>query len=153
MSEYFTSMLVALTSFFAVLICIIGLSTVLSQQVKAETTEINTGMEQLEKLYNELYTFHKTQAFHKWGYGTMGEGEWAGKLEVLHKSDALKVYIKTFVPESMETEFLFLQPLEPNHLWFLGRRFMKNGGKENKDTLIVKDKFRKLFELHKSRTK
>lgn len=117
---------------------------------KISGSEIAAKMEKLEQLYKELYAFNSSSSFQTHGYGALGAGDWASRLESLSNDDELKTYIKTLVPESMETEFLFLQPLEPKHLWFLGRFYMNNGGKENKDTLVVKAKFKKLFRLHQS---
>lgn len=152
MIDYITNTLIALVICAATLVCGIGISTTLSASAKAETISIDKSMDQLEKLYNELYTFHKSPKFLKWGYGTMGKGEWADTVRELDKDKELKSYIKTLVPEKVETEFLF-QPIAPMFMWHLGRHYMSHDGHENKYTLSVKNKFEKLFKLHKSRKK
>ncbi len=152
MSDYIANTLIALVICAATLVCGIGISTTLSTSAKAETMSINESMDQLEKLYNELYTFHKSPNFHKWGYGTPGKGDWADRVRDISKDKKLKAYIKTLVPEPVETEFLF-QPIGPMFLWQLGRHYMSHDGHESKYTLGVKNKFEKLFKLHKSNKK
>lgn len=151
MSDYITNFLVTVVAVLALFISAIGLSSVYSLEAKARDVKIEKQMEELEKLYNELYGFHQSADFIKWGYGTAGRGNWADKVLDISKDNNLKMYIKSLVPEKLETEFLFLKPLEPKHLWFLGRYYMNNKGQENKDTLVVKAQFKKLFKTHKSR--
>jgi hypothetical protein len=153
MSDYITNFLVTLVAVLALLISAIGLSSVYSTNAKADNVKIEKQMEELETLFNELYGFHQSSGFTKWGYSPAGRGNWADKVQNISKDKNLKTYIKSLVPEKLETEFLFLKPLEPFHLWFLGRYYMNNNGQENKDTLAVKAQFEKLFKTHKSRKK
>ncbi len=153
MSDYIANSLIVLVICAATLVCGIGISKTLSTSAKAETMNINQSMEQLEKLYNELYTFHKSRAFHINGFGTQGSGDWIDRFKVLNRNSKLKAYTNSLVPEPVEHEFLYDQPLEPNHLWYIGKYYMNNAGAENKSTLAVKAAFEKLFKLHKSRKK
>lgn len=152
MSDYITNFLVVLAIVFALITSALGLSSVYISEAKADEAKISQQMEQLENLYNELYSFHQSAGFIKWGYGTQGRGAWADKVKELSKDKLFKSYIKTLIPEKVETEFLY-QPLEPMFLWHLGRHYMNNSGQENKYSLAVKAQFLKLFKLHKSRRK
>lgn len=125
----------------------------LTSMAKGSEPRITKQMEQLEKLYDDLYGFHQSSGFIKFGYSAAGRGDWSDEVRIISKDKKLKTYIKSLVPEKLETEFLFLRPLEPIHLWFLGRYYMNNSGQENKDTLTIKAQFQKLFKLHKSRNK
>lgn len=152
MSDYIANFLVILAIVFAFTTSALGLSSVYSNVAKADEMKIAKQMEQLEKLYDELYSFHQSSDFLKWGYGAQGQGVWAGKVRELSKDRDLKSYIKTLVPEKVETEHL-ITPLEPIVLWHLGRHYMGNNGRENKYTSTIKVQFKKLFQLHKLRNK
>lgn len=151
MSERFADFLIIVASIISLIVFILAYMSM--NPVKAESSNINEKMIRLERLYSELYTFYKSPKFHEFGYGTLGESRWQDKLNLIGKDDELKNYMESLVPESLETEFLFLKPLEPNHLWHLGRYYMNNAGQDNKDTLVIKNQFERLFKIHNSKNK
>lgn len=152
MSDYIANFLIVIAILFALITSALGLSSVYTNEAKADDVVISKQMEQLESLYNELYTFHKSPSFHENGYSAAGRSDWADEVRGLSEDRELKSYIKTLIPEKVETEFLY-QPLEPMFLWHLGRHYMNNNGRENKYSLAVKAQFLKLFKLHKASKK